>query len=118
MISLFKKNSIVSTILNVLGMTAAFAAMYVIFVQVHHDFTYNHGIKDSDRIYVMTLPDFYEEGKYSVFLNRPAADKCLAQVIPSLWKKARTRLPPFSILCPSEPSRPSAMSLCKAHSMT
>ncbi len=109
MISLFKKNSIVSTILNVLGMTAAFAAMYVIFVQVHHDFTYNHGIKDSDRIYVMTLPDFYEEGKYSVFLNRP---------IPSLWKKARTRLPPFSILCPSEPSRPSAMSLCKAHSMT
>ena len=48
MISLFKKNSIVSTILNVLGMTAAFAAMYVIFVQVHHDFTYNHGIKDSD----------------------------------------------------------------------
>ncbi len=78
MISLFKKNSIVSTILNVLGMTAAFAAMYVIFVQVHHDFTYNHGIKDSDRIYVMTLPDFYEEGKYSVFLNRPPQEKVLA----------------------------------------
>ena len=78
MISLFKKNSIVSPILNVLGMTAAFAAMYVIFVQVHHDFTYNHGIKDSDRIYVMTLPDFYEEGKYSVFLNRPPQEKVLA----------------------------------------
>ncbi|MEE3431093.1 MAG: ABC transporter permease, partial [Candidatus Cryptobacteroides sp.] len=78
MISLFKKNSIVSTILNVLGMTAAFAAMYVIFVQVHHDFTYNHGIKDSDRIYVLTLPDFYEEGKYSVFLNRPPQEKVLA----------------------------------------
>ncbi len=78
MISLFKKNSIVSTILNVLGMTAAFAAMYVIFVQVHHDFTYNHGIKDSDRIYVLTLPDFYEEGKYSVWLNRPPQEKILS----------------------------------------
>ena len=78
MVSLFRKNSIVSTILNLLGMTAAFAAMYVIFVQVHHDFTYNHGIKDSDRIYVMTLPDFYEEGKYSVFMNRPPQEKVLA----------------------------------------
>lgn len=78
MISLFRKDSIVSTILNLLGMTAAFAAMYVIFVQVHHDFTYNHGIKDSDRIYVMALPDFYEEGKYSVWLNRPPQEKVLA----------------------------------------
>jgi putative ABC transport system permease protein len=75
MVSLFRKNSIASTILNVLGMTAAFAALYVILVQVRYDLTYNHGIKDSDRVYVMTLPDWYEEGKYMMWLNRPLQEQ-------------------------------------------
>ena len=48
------KTSLVSSILNILGLTAAFAALYIILVQVRHDFTYNKAIKDSDRIYVLT----------------------------------------------------------------
>ena len=35
------KTSLVSSILNILGLTAAFAALYIILVQVHHDLTYN-----------------------------------------------------------------------------
>ncbi len=31
------KTSLVSSILNILGLTAAFAALYIILVQVHHD---------------------------------------------------------------------------------
>ena len=38
------KTSLVSSILNILGLTAAFAALYIILVQVHHDLTYNKGL--------------------------------------------------------------------------
>ena len=48
------KTSLVSSILNILGLTAAFAALYIILVQVHHDITYNKALKDSDQIYVLT----------------------------------------------------------------
>lgn len=40
-----------SGVLNILGMTVAFAALYIILVQVHHDLTYNKEVKDADRIY-------------------------------------------------------------------
>ena len=42
------KTSLVSSILNILGLTAAFAALYIILVQVHHDLTYNKALKDQD----------------------------------------------------------------------
>ena len=48
------KTAFASSVLNILGLTAAFAALYIILVQVHHDFTYNKGLKDSDRIYCLT----------------------------------------------------------------
>jgi len=44
-----------SSILNVLGMTIAFAAFYVIMSQVQYDLTYNKGIKDKDNAYMMSL---------------------------------------------------------------
>ena len=50
------KTSLVSSILNILGLTAAFAALYIILVQVHHDLTYNKALKDSDRISLALLP--------------------------------------------------------------
>ena len=34
------KTALASSILNILGLTAAFAALYIILVQVHHDLTY------------------------------------------------------------------------------
>ena len=42
-----------SPILNILGMTIAFAAFYVIMSQVMYDVTFNHSIKDADKKYVI-----------------------------------------------------------------
>ena len=57
-------------------MTAAFAALYIILVQVHYDLTYNRAIPDSERVYLMTLPS-YGEDKLQAFLTRPHAEKLL-----------------------------------------
>ncbi len=44
-----------SPILNILGMTIAFAAFYVIMSQVMYDVTFNHSIKDADKKYVVCM---------------------------------------------------------------
>ena len=41
----------VSSVLNILGLSIAFAAAYIILVQVNHDLTYNRCFKDADRVY-------------------------------------------------------------------
>ena len=66
-------------ILNLLGMTVAFAAIYIIMVQVNYDWNYNSRIKDLDRIFIMAYKDWYEEGKYSVNISRPIAESILKQ---------------------------------------
>ena len=72
---LFRKgNTLVSTFLNIIGLTFAFAALYIIIVQVHYDFTYNKGLKDSERIYLLTASDSYNEGKYNPYINRPISE--------------------------------------------
>ena len=78
MARLFKKGktSLVSSILNILGLTAAFAALYIILVQVHHDFTYNKALKDSDRIYVLTQREINQSG-YSSYMCRPMGEYVL-----------------------------------------
>ena len=43
-----------SGILNVLGMAVAFAAFYIILVQVNYDLNFNKGIKDSEKVFVMS----------------------------------------------------------------
>ena len=70
------KTSLVSSILNILGLTAAFAALYIILVQVHHDLTYNKALKDSDRIYVLTQKEINKSG-YSSYLCRPMGEYVL-----------------------------------------
>lgn len=55
-----------SSILNVLGMTIAFAAFYVIMSQVQYDLTYNKGIKDKDNAYMMCLS--YDEIDWSTVI--------------------------------------------------
>ena len=64
MARLFKKGktAFASSVLNILGLTAAFAALYIILVQVHHDLTYNKALKDSDRIYVLTQREINQSG--------------------------------------------------------
>ena len=74
------KTSLVSSILNILGLTAAFAGLYIILVQVHHDLTYNKALKDSDRIYVLTMPGRFSNNVYSTYVNRPMSEAVIAAV--------------------------------------
>ena len=67
------KTTTVSSILNILGLTAAFAALYIILVQVHHDLSYNKALKDSDRIYVLTQKEI-NQSEYSSYLCRPLGE--------------------------------------------
>ena len=67
------KTTMVSSILNILGLTAAFAALYIILVQVHHDLSYNKALKDSDRIYVLTQKEI-NQSEYSSYLCRPLGE--------------------------------------------
>ena len=66
-------------ILNLLGMTVAFAAIYIIMVQVNYDWNYNSKIKDLDRIFVVTHKDWFDEGKYSVNMSRPVMESLIEQ---------------------------------------
>ena len=70
------KTAFASSVLNILGLTAAFAALYIILVQVHHDLTYNKGLKDSDRIYVLTKKDI-NQSEYTSYLCRPMGEYVL-----------------------------------------
>ena len=63
--------------LNLLGMSVAFAAIYIILVQVNFDLGYNKNIKDADRMYVLATPDWFEEGKYGTNTNRPMSKAML-----------------------------------------
>lgn len=62
--------------LNVLGMAVAFAAVYVIAVQIYHDWFYNHGLTDSERIYRVEI----KKGRYSTASNRPIPENCINNI--------------------------------------
>lgn len=68
------KNTFVATILNIVGLTFALTALYIIIVQVRYDLTYNHNIKDSERLYVIATEDWYEEGKFATYVSRPLGE--------------------------------------------
>lgn len=66
-------------ILNMLGMTVAFAAIYIILVQINYDWNYNNQIKDVDRIFVAAHKDWQEEGKYDINFCRPIMETLMKQ---------------------------------------
>ena len=68
-----------SSLLNLLGMTVAFAALYILLVQVHYDLGYNRQIKDVERVYIMATPSWFSDGQYQVNLNRPLQKEILEQ---------------------------------------
>ena len=74
------KTALASSVLNILGLTAAFAALYIILVQVHHDLTYNKALKDSDRIYCLTMPDMFSNNAYMIWVNRPISEAVISAV--------------------------------------
>ena len=67
-----------SSMLNIFGMAVAFAAFFIIMTQVRWGFTYNQGIKDIDRISVMTKPSSQKDGSNTVHLCRPLAEQMIA----------------------------------------
>lgn len=59
-----------SSLLNVCGMGVAFAAVYLIAVQVHYDLSYNRRVPNADRICRLEHPSWMEEGRRFARWNR------------------------------------------------
>ena len=72
-----------SSLLNIIGMSVAFAAIYLISVQVKHDLSFNRVIPNSENIYRLELPDWYEEGRWTEYWNRQTPDE-LCYSIPEI----------------------------------
>ena len=69
-----------SSLLNVVGMSVAFAAIYLIMVQVKYDFSYDKVIPNSGNIYRLEIPNWWEEGKYMHTWNRQLPDDICAGI--------------------------------------
>ena len=80
MARLFKKGktTLASSVLNIFGLTAAFAALYIILVQVRHDLNYNKALDGSDRIYCMMSGDIFADYGASSWICRPIAEAVIA----------------------------------------
>lgn len=70
----------VSSLLNVIGLTLAFTAFYVIMTQVWWELGYNRSLHEADRIYLVENEDWYEPGKWSSWLNRPVPELSLIHI--------------------------------------
>ncbi len=67
-----------SSTLNVLGMAVAFAAVYLIAVQIKHDLSYNRVIKNSERIYRLEHPSWIGDGSWDFSWNRQTPEEMCA----------------------------------------
>lgn len=65
----------ISSILNIIGLSMAFAALYIILAQVHYDLTYNKNIPDCQQIYRVEASDWDEPDKFMCWISRPLAEK-------------------------------------------
>ena len=68
----------ISSLLNVIGLTLAFTAFYVIMTQVWWELGYNRSLHEADRIYLVENEDWYEPGKWASWLNRPVPERVIA----------------------------------------
>ena len=60
----------VSSVLNIAGMGLAFAAAYLMLVQVVFDFSYNRSLPDAADIYRLEYPSWYNDGRWGTSWNR------------------------------------------------
>ena len=67
-----------SSVLNIVGMAVAFAAVYLIAVQVTFDLSYNRVIKNSERIYRLEYPNEAGSGRWEHTWNRQYPDNLVA----------------------------------------
>ena len=63
-----------ATALNLIGLIVAFTAFYLLMTQIIYQTTYNHGIKDYERLYRLESDFVYNEWDYSDIVPRPFAD--------------------------------------------
>ncbi len=59
-----------SSLLNIIGMSVAFASVYLLMVQVTNDLSYNKKIPDADLIYRLEYPSWSKEGYWGSIWNR------------------------------------------------
>ena len=67
-----------SSLLNIVGLTLAFTACYIILVQVRWEMTYNRTLQNSERIYLIETTDWYEPGAWQAWVNRPLSERLIA----------------------------------------
>ena len=67
-----------SSLLNIVGLTLAFTACYIILVQVRWEMTYNRTLRDSERIYLIETTDWYTPGLWQAWLCRPMSERLIA----------------------------------------
>ncbi|MDL2238838.1 ABC transporter permease [Bacteroidales bacterium OttesenSCG-928-K22] len=71
-----------TNILNIIGLSVAFAAFIIIAIQINYDFTYDRGYKDSDRIYRLENINSNTE-QYDPNICRPFGE-IIAQTFPEI----------------------------------
>ena len=67
-----------SSLLNIVGMAVAFAAIYLIVVQVKFDLSFNRVIPNSERIYRLEYPSWSNDGSWWATWNRQMPDAMCA----------------------------------------
>ncbi len=67
-----------SSLLNIIGLTLAFTACYIILVQVRWEMTYNRTLRDSEHIYLIETTDWYEPGAWQSWINRPLSERLIS----------------------------------------
>ena len=73
----FKKYK-VAAILNIIGLSVAFASFTIITTQVKYDFSFDRHYKNADRIFRVENQAMTENGKYSANTSRLVAEKVFA----------------------------------------
>ena len=68
----------VSSLLNIVGLTLAFTACYIILAQVRWEITYNRTLKDSEHIYLIETTDWYTPGRWQAWLSRPLSERLIS----------------------------------------
>ena len=67
-----------SSLLNIVGLTLAFTACYIILAQVRWELTYNRTLPDSERIYLIETTDWYTPGRWQAWLSRPLSERLIS----------------------------------------
>ena len=67
-----------SSLLNIVGLTLAFTAFYIILAQVRWEMTYNRTLKNSEHIYLIEGTDWFAPREWDAWLNRPMTERFIA----------------------------------------